>query len=510
MKLLDSINNYISRALQSRGSIIGASGEFDVNKYAFQTSWFWSPTLGVPRPNFNLYAIRDFARIPAIQMCIEVITEEIANLDWSIIPSEGFEEVANTVIQEQITDFFKYPNKDEEWNTFIRKLLKDTLELDAGVIVKTFGTNFYTKPLELALPHNRWSTKPFMELVSKATGRQPVYKYNGFINKTKFVKKINDESPRTKMLSNLSEPELKKALDTNNVGLLEIRVADGGRFVVSVDAYGRLWEDKPCFYQYNYITSDGSPQPFWNREIVYLKMNPQNDNWYGWSNIQTLMTIAEALNNATRFNAQIFSDYAIPSMIVQLEGELEPGLKKIRDQWHEKIKGKSQKVLFTGKKMDLKQLTMSATDMQWLEGMRFYMQIVMSTFHVTPNELGYTEDVNRSTGVVQDRVFLRKAILPLAKFIESKFNNEIIPEFYPEGFVPEVEFKFKIEDMLQEDRVRAHEIEDVNAGILTINEVREVRGLSKVEGGDQIKGMQQSIQGEFNDLKGSNNKDKEE
>ena len=417
------------------------SGVVETDKHALLTSWYYSPRIGQPRGGTPIPTMRKFGQTPQVRMCTKTIIDEITGIDYDIVPTDKFKETYNEERFNRVKDFFKYPNRNgETFDDITKMLLKDILEIDAGVIIKTFSSDGYTKP--------------------------KTYKYN-YVDKEK---------------NTLTGTYECKAL-TKKAELLEIYARDGGSFLVAPNEFGILPDDKPAYFQYSFIHPVTAPLAFYKRELVYFKMSPRSNSPYGWSPIESIFMVLEALNNAIRYNKKFFEEYAIPSGALSLIGANKDSFSRFMSNWDKKIKGKPHKLVVFNEDMKFTPFNMANKDMQWLEGQKFYQKLVWAMYGVTSDELGFTETSNRSVGQSQSRVFVRRAIKPYLQLLEQKFTNEVITEFYDGE--PEVELKFKFIDIHEEHIKRTEEWNDVKVGIRTINEIRLDRGFEPVEWGDE-------------------------
>ena len=423
-------------------------GKAQPDNYAIDVGWFFSPIFGQPRLEAPPATLRQFANTVWCSAAIKTIIDEITSLEWDILPKEEYEETYDENKLKEIKAFFTYPNQNGETLTILlKKLLKDILELDAGVIVKVFSKGSY----------------------KKANYSMKTYQYS------------KDEDIE-KGYENIEIKQLKD----ENIHLNEIYVRDGGSFLVNPDLYGVLPEDTPAYFQYSFYHPTQKPLAFNKREIVYMRMNPRTTSHYGFSPIQSLFSILESLNNAARFNRDYFVENAIPSGILSLMGASKDSLNRFKANWDKQIRGKPHKLAMFNQEIKWTPMNLNNKDMEWLNGQKFYQKLVWAMFGVTSDELGFTETSNRSVGQSQSRVFNRRAIKPYTQLIEAKFNNEIIPEFFPDGDI-EFEFKFDVIDQNEQLLHREENWKDVELGIKTVNEVREEMGLEPMEGGDELR-----------------------
>jgi|TARA_R100000501_G_C2631216_1_gene127156 HK97 family phage portal protein len=404
------------------------------------STWFYAPQLGQPRGGTPVSVMRQFAQTPQVAMCIKTIIDEISGIPYSIVPKQGYDDSFNEDIKLEIEEFLRYPNRNgESFDTIIKALLKDILEIDAGVIVKTFSN--YSKEKQ--------------------------YSFTSYVAK-------DGEYPTVDIMA--------KAL-TTKAKLSEIYCRDAGTFVLNPNEFGILPEDKPAYFQYSWLNHSAKPLPFFKREIVYFNSTPRSNSPYGWSPIESLFMVLESLNNAVRFNKKSFEEYAIPDGALSVIGADKDSLARFIQQWKNDVKGKPHKLVIFNEDMKFTPFHQKNKDMEWLEGQKYYQRLVWAMYGVTPDELGFTETSNRSVGESQSRVFVRRAIKPFLQLLQTKITEDIIAEFYDGEIECEIKWDWIDQELEKEEQVQQRE--DVKTGILTINEVRLGRGLDPVTWGDE-------------------------
>lgn len=78
-----------------------------------------------------------------VRLLIETRKDQICKLEWQVIPSDSAKEPDSRCAE--IEQFLKFPNKIDDWSTWLRMLLEDMLVIDAATIcpVKTNGGQLY-------------------------------------------------------------------------------------------------------------------------------------------------------------------------------------------------------------------------------------------------------------------------------------------------------------------------------------------------------------------------------
>jgi phage portal protein BeeE len=109
-----------------------------------------------------------------------------------------------------------------------------------------------------------------------------------------------------------------------------------------------------------------------------------------------------------------------------------------------------------------------------LEWQQFLITLIANAFELPPMLLGLQSDVNRSTaGELADEAF-QSAVVPVAKLVAEHITRDLFAKRL--GWR---EFEFVFNDLESRDEMEELQIQTelLKAGVLTIDEVREMRGL---------------------------------
>jgi len=373
-----------ANALDNIPSVVSTKGSMDTiypwwmderefPRRAVMTEWFYNPLKGQPR-YIDIYRLRGLAASEWISMCTSTIIEEVCQVPWAIVPKDPkLEESPPEDILTEIDEvqyFLNNPNdnKNESITTIFRAYMRDSLELDAGSIVKGFSANSY---------------------LSHPSG--------GF--------ELGRQGERQ---------------------LVELFARDGGSFLSETDVNGIQYR----WWQYSYLHPAVAPIEFDVNEIVYSKRYPRSYSVYGWSELQSAETILNLLINSTFTNATMFQEYSVPSGIVSFTGSQEDE-DRLREYFRQEIKGRFHKVAVLNKEAKFVPLAYTNRDLEFLDGQRWFSRMIWALFKLTPTELGFQDEI-RETGKAmanQTKLQKRKAVTPFLRLIEEMMNNQIINEF---------------------------------------------------------------------------------
>lgn len=261
--------------------------------------------------------------------------------------------------------------------------------------------------------------------------------------------------------------------------LLEIIPYDASTFLKEQDLHGFITK----WWQFSFRNPAASPKGFDKENICYFQMNNKTYNPYGFSPLQAVQQVVELLDQSTRYNKDFFLNNAIPSIIMSLPNANKESLKHFYDDWMNKFQGKPHKILMhnlVDHKVD--QISQTNKEMEWLKGQQWYMHLVFGCYGLSPVEAGFYEDALKAGMEGQERVSVKNSVMPYLSLIEKKINRIIIPSILGEEEVllterTPIKFAYKIIDAAQEKIDHEMQIQDVQAKILSVNEVRAQRGL---------------------------------
>lgn len=373
-------------------------------------------------------------------------------MDYDVVPKNEIEQEA---VKEEIKiakEFLDHPNDNQESiKDILRAFLKDILELDAGTIVKVFSKDSYD----------------FDHLEPKS-----------------------------------GAPLLKPV---GHRKMLEIYARDGSSFLAEVDKFGF----KKGWWQYSYQIP---AHPMWfNRdEIIYKTKNPRSMSPYGYSPLQAILDVVKSLHYSILYNRKFFEENAIPPGVLSVEDIEENELKDLREYWTRELVGKPHKMPIVNKKLTYVPYYVNNRDLEFLESQKWYFKLCISAFDLTPAELGFTEDVNKSTGASQTEVIKRKGIRPLIDLIERAVTEEIFPEL---GCFS-VKLKVMVKDPIEEKQKADLWEQYIRIGIMTAEEIRteelgrEPLPQIPMEGQEQVPGGQ-TEDPQFDENRAYNQQDRE-
>ncbi len=107
-------------------------------KLGVVTEWFFSAPLGIPR-GLDIKEIRSFGKSNFVRMIIDTIIKEVDQTDWRVVPKDNDDvnDYSSEIIK--TTQFLNNPNRNKDtFSELVKPMLRDLLEIDAGVWVKVY------------------------------------------------------------------------------------------------------------------------------------------------------------------------------------------------------------------------------------------------------------------------------------------------------------------------------------------------------------------------------------
>ena len=442
---------------------------------AYIPKFLYKPPFGYPR-FANMPYIRYLSQTPYVEMCIKTIIDEIASIEWDIVPVDGMEEQEDEAEIENIRNFFLNPNTNKEAfeEVFVRMPVRDLLEINSGILNKIYNMK-----------------EELVEVVAR--------------DGATFTKNPDVHGMYT---------------DRDDIILPDIILPDGRKQELSPyhEITATSARERAAYFQYGWIAGP-LPVPFGKKEIIWIEGMKRTDDHYGYSPVQTLSKSLQMLLYQIESDLEYYNDNNVPKGIIGLEESDADEIKAFKEQWFETQRKKDDfgswkkimnKVPIVNKTPTFQRIEFSSSELQVIEKQKWYTKMVWASFGVTATELGYTEDAKGSANqIVQSKVFRKKAINPILRRLESAYNMNIISEFEYWGTIktdggksitkPKYRFLFKKFDVDEETaKYELYKLQ-TESGLKTINEIRKDEGMDELEWGDDApKNWMQSDGNNFN------------
>jgi HK97 family phage portal protein len=217
--------------------------------------------------------------------------------------------------------------------------------------------------------------------------------------------------------------------------------------------------------------------PLLDDELMYLRLNPRTHTPFGLGRLEVAFETVNQFLSANRYAGRLASNSVVQYALWLNEATPEQHDRLIR-WWQDEIEGTGRVPLLSCEQKPEVLRFAGGTDadlrIQWQE---FLLRMIANAFELPPMLLGMQSDVNRSTaGEMADEAF-QSAVIPVAKLLAEHITRDLFAKKL--GWR---EFEFSFNDLEMRDAAEEVKMQTelLKAGVLTVDEVREMRGLPKL------------------------------
>ncbi len=222
-------------------------------------------------------------------------------------------------------------------------------------------------------------------------------------------------------------------------------------------------------------------------QLMYVRMNPRSFTPFGLGPLEVAFETVNQFLCAHRFAGKLAANSVAQYALWLNEASPAQHDRLIR-WWQDEIEGTGRVPLIsTEQKPEVLRFAQGTDADLRLAWQEFLIRMVANAFGLPPLLLGLEGDVNRSTASeLADEAF-RGAILPLAQLLAGHLTRDLFGKCV--GW-REFEFVFNDLNARDEETELAVQVQLLQAGVLTVNEVRAMRGLSPLgqDGVEQLAG----------------------
>ena len=212
-------------------------------------------------------------------------------------------------------------------------------------------------------------------------------------------------------------------------------------------------------------------------QLIYLRMNPRTFTPFGLGPLEVAFETVNQFLSAHRFAGKLAANSVVQYALWLNEATPSQHERMIR-WWQDEIEGTGRVPLIsTEQKPEVLRFAQGTDADLRLQWQQFLIRMVGNAFGLPPLLLGLESDVNRSTAAeLADEAF-RGAIEPLAKLVAEHITRDLFAKCI--GW-REFEFVFNDLSARDEDTELAIQVQLLEAGVYTVNEVRAMRGLGPI------------------------------
>jgi len=246
---------------------------------------------------------------------------------------------------------------------------------------------------------------------------------------------------------------------------------------IQIDA---RWDGNPETPRYAQATGRVGQEalvPLLDDELMYVRLNPRTYTPFGLGRLEVAFETVNQFLSANRYAGRLASNSVVQYALWLNEATPEQHDRLIR-WWQDEIEGTGRVPLLSCEQKPEVLKFAGGTDadlrLQWQE---MLIRLIADAFDLPPMMLGLESDVNQSTaGEMADEAF-QSAVVPVAKLLAEHITRDLFAKKL--GWR---EFEFCFNDLESRDEMQELQIQTtlLQAGVLTVDEVRSMRGLGPI------------------------------
>jgi HK97 family phage portal protein len=242
------------------------------------------------------------------------------------------------------------------------------------------------------------------------------------------------------------------------------------------------WDGSPSGQRYMQINDQSSVRSqitLDDDELMYIRLNPRTHTPFGLGRLEVAFETINAFLGAHRYASRLASNSVVQYALWLQDLTPEHHERLIR-WWQDEIEGTGKVPILSAESKPEVLRFGGGTDadlrLQWQE---FLLRVIANAFDLPPFYLGVERDVNRSTAEEMNDMAFRQAIVPTARLLAEYLTRDAIGKKL--GW-SDLEFVFA--DVETTDPLEEAQIQQIllQTGVMTVNEVRRMRGLADLEG----------------------------
>ena len=229
------------------------------------------------------------------------------------------------------------------------------------------------------------------------------------------------------------------------------------------------------------------PVAYTPSEVVWFRYFNPLEEYAGLSPIAPVRMSADMGIDSLRFNRNFLRNSAQPDFVLLTnETMTDSEIEEFYRRWEARFQGPSnaRRPAVASFVRDIKTLGISHREMDFIQGLRWSLEEVSRAYGVPKPLLSDLERATFSNVNAAERFFWRNTMVPEMRFLADQVTRKLFPALGYEGL--ELEFDLTAIEALSEDESTrvSREVQLLDRGVLTINEVRRSRNLTDVPWGD--------------------------
>ncbi len=217
--------------------------------------------------------------------------------------------------------------------------------------------------------------------------------------------------------------------------------------------------------------------PLLDEELMYVRLNPRTHTAFGLGRLEVAFETVNQFLGANRYAGKLASN-SVVQYALWLNQTTPEQHERLIHWWQDEIEGTGKvPILSCEQKPEVLRFA-GGTDadlhLQWQE---FLLRMIANAFELPPMMLGVSQDLNKANAAEMADEAFQSAVVPVAKLLAEHITRDLFGKRL--GWR---EFEFVFNDLEARDPMEELSVQTelLKAGVLTVDEVRAMRGLAPV------------------------------
>ena len=211
-----------------------------------------------------------------------------------------------------------------------------------------------------------------------------------------------------------------------------------------------------------------------DEELSYIRLNPRTHTPFGLGKLEVALETIHEFLDAHRYAARMASN-SVVQYALWVQNLSPQHHERLIRWWQDEIEGTGKvPILSVESKPEVLRFAGGTDEDLRLRWQEFLIRIIADAFDLPPMLLGLERDVNRNTATTQYDDAFRTAVVPVARLLAEHLTRDVIAKRL--GW-SDLEVVFTDVDAPNELEQAQIQQTLISCGVLTVNEVRRMRGL---------------------------------
>lgn len=252
---------------------------------------------------------------------------------------------------------------------------------------------------------------------------------------------------------------------------------DGG--AIQID---KQWSGDPRMARYYWSPEPTVAVPLLNWDLGYVKIHSRSYSPLGIPPLETLKIAIESELQGSIYNSRQITQ-AAPDGIMDLGENARPDqVEGFKSLWENLIAGKSMMAFWGGtKSAKFIPFKPGAREMQFIEWQMYCVRKICAVLQISPQDIGFTFDINKSTGEVQQDQTDERGTFPFLGSVQDAITSQFCWDPSFGGRANNIAFRFRNVTVRQSlAKATTHKLTLAGMPSQTINEARRDIGLPPI------------------------------